>query len=58
MKVCQLDRISTVSNEILDSCLNYQKTDDLFFFALKDGTVIFSKTYDEHQQVVKENKWY
>lgn len=50
--------ISTISNEILDSCLNYQKTDDLFFFALKDGTVIFSKTYGEHQQVVKENKWY
>ena len=28
------------------------------FFALKDGTIIYSKTYGEHQQVVKENKWY
>lgn len=50
--------ISMVSNDIMESCLNYQKTDYLFFFALKDGTVIYSKTYDEHQQVVKENKWY
>lgn len=50
--------ISTVSNDIIDACLNYQKTDNLFFFALKDGTVIYSKTYEEHQEVVKENKWY
>lgn len=50
--------ISMVSNEIMESCLNYQPTDDLFFFALKDGTVIYSKTYNEHQKVVKENKWY
>lgn len=50
--------ISMVSNDIMLSCLNYQTTDDLFFFALADGTVIYSKTYDEHQKVVKENKWY
>lgn len=50
--------ISTVSKGIIEACLNYQKTDNLFFFALKDGTVIYSKTYEEHQQVVKENKWY
>ena len=49
--------ISTVSTNI-EACLNYQKTDNLFFFALKDGSVIYSKTYEEHQQVVKENKWY
>ncbi len=24
----------------------------------KDGTVIYSKTYEEHQKAVKENKWY
>ena len=50
--------ISTVSTNIIEACLNYQKTDNLFFFALKDGSVIYSKTYEEHQQVVKENKWY
>lgn len=50
--------ISTVSNGVIEACLNYQESDNLFFFALKDGTVIYSKTYDEHQQVVKENKWY
>ena len=50
--------ISTVSKDIIEACLNYQKTDNLFFFALKDGSVIYSKTYKEHQQVVKDNKWY
>lgn len=50
--------ISSVSKEVIDSCLHYQKSEALFFFALKDGTIIYSNTYDEHQQVVKENKWY
>lgn len=50
--------ISTVSKGIMDSCLNYQKTDALYFFALKDGTIIYTNTYDEHLKVVKENKWY
>ena len=50
--------ISSVSTQIMDACINYQKTDNLFFFALKDGTVIYSKEYEEHQKVVKENKWY
>ena len=50
--------ISTVSKDVINACLHYQKSDNLFFFALKDGTIIYSKTYDEHQQVVKENKWY
>lgn len=50
--------ISSVSKEVIDSCLHYQKSEALFFFALEDGTIIYSNTYDEHQQVVKENKWY
>ena len=27
-------------------------------FKLKDGEVIYTKTYNEHLKVVKENKWY
>lgn len=50
--------ISTVSNGIIEACLDYQKSDNLFFFTSKDGTVFYSKTYEQHQQVVKENKWY
>lgn len=50
--------ISTVSKDVINSCLHYQKSDNLFFFALQDGTIIYSKTYEEHQKVVKENKWY
>lgn len=50
--------ISMVSTDIIDSCLNYQDFDAMFFFALEDGTVIYSNTYEEHQKVVSENKWY
>ena len=50
--------ISCVSTEIISSCLNYQNTGALFFFALQDGTVIYSQTYEQHQQIVNENRWY
>lgn len=50
--------ISTISQVTLDACAHYEKSDYLFFFAKEDGTVLYSKTYEEHQQVVKENKWY
>ena len=50
--------ISNVSNQIIESCLNYQDIEAMFFFALEDGTVIYSNTYDEHLKVVSENKWY
>ena len=29
-----------------------------YFFAKKDGTVIYSKTLAEHEKAVSENKWY
>lgn len=50
--------ISTISEATLDACAHYEKSDYLFFFAKEDGTVLYSKTYEEHQQIVKENKWY
>lgn len=42
----------------MDDVLNYEKSDYYYFFAKKDGSVIYSKTYDEHQKAVSENKWY
>lgn len=50
--------ISTVSLKTMESCINHDNHDYLFFFAKKDGTVIYSKTLDEHNKAVKENKWY
>ena len=42
----------------MDDVLNYEKSDYYYFFAKKDGSVIYSKTYEEHQKAVSENKWY
>lgn len=50
--------ISTISKVTLESCIHYKHHDYLYFFAKEDGTVIYSRTYKEHKQVVKENKWY
>lgn len=50
--------ISSVSKKTIDDCIHYKKHDYLYFFAKKDGTVVYSKTLDEHNRVVKENKWY
>ena len=44
--------------ETVEDCINYEDSDYLFFFATEDGTVLYTKTYEEHQKVVKENKWY
>lgn len=50
--------ISTVTEKTMKECLNYTKHDYYYFFAKKDGTVIYSETYEQHEQVVKDNKWY
>lgn len=50
--------ISTVSKVTIESCINYTHHDYYYFFAKKDGTVIYSRTYKEHQKAVEENKWY
>lgn len=50
--------ISTVSSVTMDSCINYDHNDYLFFFAKQDGTVIYSKTLEEHNEAVAKNKWY
>lgn len=50
--------VSTVQDQAFEAVAHYQKSDDYYFFAKKDGSVIYSKTYKEHQKAVKENKWY
>lgn len=50
--------IACVPQKTMNAVANYTPSDYLFFFAKKDGTVIYSKTYEEHQKAVKENKWY
>ena len=50
--------ISTVSAVTIDACANYEHHDYLYFFAKADGTVIYSKSLDEHNAAVKAIKWY
>lgn len=50
--------ICAVQEEILDACANYEENDNYYFFACEDGTVLYSKTLDEHNQKVKDNLWY
>ena len=50
--------ICAVNGSAVDSVLNYEKSDYLFFFATQDGTIIYSRTNEEHDKAVQENKWY
>ena len=50
--------ISTVNESTMKDCINYDHNDYLFFFAKEDGTVIYSKTLEEHNKAVEEFKWY
>lgn len=50
--------ISTVSGVTLDACVNYEDNDYYYFFAKQDGTVIYSRNLNEHNDAVKKNKWY
>ena len=50
--------VCSPSAPAMDDVLDYEKSDYLFFFAKEDGTVIFSKTLEEHEKAAKENAWY
>lgn len=50
--------VCNASSDTMDDVLNYEKSDYYFFFAKQDGSVLYTKTYKEHQKVVEENKWY
>jgi len=49
--------ICTVNIKAIDSVLNYQKTDKMFFYATPEGEIIFSKTVEEHNKAVEEHPW-
>ncbi|MCQ2545159.1 MAG: endolytic transglycosylase MltG [Clostridia bacterium] len=49
--------ISTVPAIAMDGVLNYQKTDDLFFYAGPDGTIYYAKTNEEHSRNVEAHPW-
>lgn len=50
--------ISTVSLKTMDACIHHDNNDYFYFFAKEDGSVIYSKTLEEHNKAVKEYKWY
>jgi len=50
--------ISTVSGVTLDACVNYEDNEYYYFFAKEDGTVIYSRNLNEHNNAVKNNRWY
>ena len=50
--------VCAVSPPAMDDTLIYEKSDYLYFLAKEDGTVIYSKTYEEHEKAVEENLWY
>lgn len=50
--------ISSISTDIIESVLNYKESDYYYFFATAKGKVLYAKTYQEHQENVKNNKWY
>ena len=50
--------VCSPSAPAMDDLLNYEKSDYLYFFATEDGKVLYSKTLEEHNKVVRENMWY
>lgn len=49
--------ICTVPEIAIDGVLNYQDTDDLFFYAGPDGTIYYAETNEEHDKNVQEHPW-
>lgn len=50
--------VSTVLERTMKDCINYEHHDYLYFFAKEDGKVIYTKTLEDHNKAIKENKWY
>jgi UPF0755 protein len=46
--------ISTVIGDAMDAVLNYEKSDDLFFFADENGKVHFFKTQEDFSQGIED----
>ncbi len=49
--------ICAVLDSRIDAVLNYKKTDYMFFYGCPDGSVIFSKTMEEHNKAAADNPW-
>lgn len=50
--------IASPSTSSIEAVINAPSTDYYYFFAIQDtGDIIFSKSYEEHQQVSQENAW-
>jgi len=46
--------VANVSTAIIEATLDYEETDNLFFFAIQGGTVIYTKTYQEHMREISK----
>ena len=46
--------ICNPSEEAINAALNPSQTDDLYFVADTSGKVYFTKTYEQHQQIIQE----
>lgn len=49
--------IAAVLGSRMDAVLHYEKTDYMFFYGCPDGSVIFSKTLEEHNKAAADNPW-
>lgn len=49
--------ICAVLDSRMDAVLNYEKTDYMFFYGCPDGSVIFTKTLEEHNKAAAANPW-
>lgn len=49
--------ICAVLDSRMDAVLNYEKSKYLFFYGCPDGSVIFSRTVEEHNKAAEENPW-
>jgi len=50
--------VSSIGSEALDAAVNPGKNDYYYFFATQgEGKVLYSKTYEEHLKISKENAW-
>ena len=49
--------ICAVPTVDLDAVINYEDTDDLFFYAGPDGTVYYAKDQAGHSKNIKEHPW-
>ncbi len=50
--------VCAVPARTMEDVIDYEESDYLYFFATEDGKVIYSRTAEEHEKTVEENRWY